>query len=156
MKYSQLGTQLRHLLELLDGDVAESYRACGLENYKPRYTPIMRALIHKRDITISEVVASTHISQPAVSQTVKDMIKQGLVQTSSGEDARQRKIRLTRKGSALIPKLKQQWIATLEAEQSLNSELPTELSELLNQAIQALEKRPYLERIQENLSIEAT
>ncbi|AWF82510.1 MarR family transcriptional regulator [Microbulbifer sp. A4B17] len=155
MKYSQLGTQLRYLLELLDGDVAESYNLCGLESYKPRYTPIIRALLHKRDITISEVVASTHISQPAVSQTVKGMIKQGLVQASSGEDARQRKIRLTRKGRALIPKLKQQWLATVEAEHSLSAELSVPLSEILNEAIQALKERPYLERIQKNLPAEA-
>ncbi|MFA0813045.1 MarR family winged helix-turn-helix transcriptional regulator [Microbulbifer epialgicus] len=154
MKYSQLGTQLRHLLELLDGDVAESYKKCGLGNYKPRYTPVMRALMHKGDVTISEVVASTNISQPAVSQTVKDMIKQGLVRVSSGEDARERKIRLTRKGSALIPGLRQQWVATLEAEKSLNAELSVSLPELLGDAIRALEKRSYLARMQQNTLME--
>ena len=39
-----LGTQLRHLLELLDGAVEEAYALAGMR-YRPRYTPVMRALI---------------------------------------------------------------------------------------------------------------
>ncbi|MCY7306720.1 MAG: hypothetical protein LH632_11335 [Rhodoferax sp.] len=38
-----LGTQLRHLIELLDGDVAQAYADAGLD-YRPRYTPVMRVL----------------------------------------------------------------------------------------------------------------
>ncbi|WP_444929855.1 MarR family winged helix-turn-helix transcriptional regulator [Microbulbifer sp. SSSA002] len=154
MKYSQLGTQLRHLVELLDGDVAESYSACGLANYKPRYTPVMRALMQQQAVTIGELVAASHISQPAVSQTVKAMLQQGLVKVSAGADARERNISLTRQGRALIPKLKQQWLATLGAEHSLNGELSAPLTKLLDEAIAALEKQSYLARIQKNLAAE--
>ena len=38
-----LGTQLRHLIELLDGDVAQTYANAGLD-YRPRFTPVMRVL----------------------------------------------------------------------------------------------------------------
>ena len=37
MKSTQ-GTQLRHLIELLDGAVGAAYEAAGLD-YRPRYTP---------------------------------------------------------------------------------------------------------------------
>ncbi|MCO1335235.1 MarR family winged helix-turn-helix transcriptional regulator [Microbulbifer sp. OS29] len=66
----------------------------------------MRALLDKRDVTSNEVLASTNISQSSVSLTVKDMVKQGLVQMSSDEDVRERKVRQTRKGNRLLPKLK--------------------------------------------------
>ena len=34
-----LGTQLRYLIEVLDGDVAQTYADAGLD-YRPRYTPL--------------------------------------------------------------------------------------------------------------------
>ncbi len=154
MHYSQLGTRLRHLLELLDGDVSKCYSACGLEHYKPRYTPVMRALMHKRDVTIGEIVASARLSQPAVSQTVKDMVTQGLVELVTGSDARERRVRLTRKGILLLPRLKAHWLATVYAEKSLNTELPIPLSDLLDTAINALEKHPFQDRIQGQIPAE--
>ncbi len=39
-----LGTLLRHLIELLDGAVEQTYRDAELD-YRPRYTPVLRALI---------------------------------------------------------------------------------------------------------------
>ncbi|WP_444901037.1 MarR family winged helix-turn-helix transcriptional regulator [Microbulbifer sp. SSSA007] len=146
-----MGTRLRHLLELLDGDVSKSYSACGIENYKPRYTPVMRTLMQKGDVTIGEIVASAQLSQPAVSQTVKDMVKQELVEIVKGVDARERKVRLTHKGALLLPRLKAHWQATVSAEKSLNAELPLPLSDLLDTAINALERSRFQDRIQRQL-----
>jgi hypothetical protein len=39
-----LGTQLRQVLELLDGAVAEVYQDLGMPGFRPRYTPILRVL----------------------------------------------------------------------------------------------------------------
>ena len=39
-----LGTRLRHLLELLDGDVAAVYADLGLTGFRPRFTPVLIAL----------------------------------------------------------------------------------------------------------------
>ncbi|MFA0811630.1 MarR family winged helix-turn-helix transcriptional regulator [Microbulbifer epialgicus] len=146
-----MGTRLRHLLELLDGDVSKSYSGCGIENYKPRYTPVMRTLMRKGDVTIGEIVASAQLSQPAVSQTVKDMVIQELVEIVKGVDARERKVRLTHKGASLLPRLKAHWQATVYAEKSLNTELPMPLSDLLDTAISALETNRFQDRIQRQL-----
>jgi hypothetical protein len=43
-----LGTLMRHvpeLLELLDGDVARIYADLGVPDYRPRYSPVVRALV---------------------------------------------------------------------------------------------------------------
>ena len=40
-----VGTLLRHVLELLDGDVAEVYRELGLSDDKPRFSPIVSTLV---------------------------------------------------------------------------------------------------------------
>ena len=70
-----LGTQLRHLIELLDGAVEASYVEAGL-NYRPRYTPVMRALAANEALTIGEIAAQAGITQPAATQTVAVMVKE--------------------------------------------------------------------------------
>ncbi|GFJ95745.1 hypothetical protein [Phytohabitans rumicis] len=34
-----VGTLMRHVLELLDGDVATVYRDAGVPDYRPRFSP---------------------------------------------------------------------------------------------------------------------
>ena len=61
-KSRTLGTALRHLLELLDGDVAAIYKEEGLE-YLPRFTPIMRALASGNPMAIRDLAAAAaHLS----------------------------------------------------------------------------------------------
>ena len=36
---------MRHVLELLDGDVARVYSDLGVPDYRPRYSPVVRALV---------------------------------------------------------------------------------------------------------------
>lgn len=141
-----LGTALRHLLDLLDGDVQAIYREEGLD-YRPRYTPIMRALAGAPSVAIRDLAIAAGITHSAASQTVAKMRQAGLVDQVPGRDARERAVRLTRRGRALLPKLEQRWIATNEAARELDAELSQRLSDVLEEAIAALEARPFKERI---------
>ena len=142
-----LGTQLRHLIELLDGAVAAAYDEEGID-YRPRYTPVMRALANGVACTVGEIAAMAGITQPAATQTVALMQKQGLVTTaSSPTDARQKIVRLSERGQALLPRLQRCWSATGTAAASLDADLPHPLSETLAQAIAALEQRSFGARI---------
>ncbi|MBF5041614.1 MarR family transcriptional regulator [Aggregicoccus sp. 17bor-14] len=144
-----LGTQLRHLIELLDGAVAEAYEAQGFD-YRPRYTPVVRALLQKEPLTIGEIAQLAGITQPAATQTVALMVKEGIVSSEPGlTDARQRLIRLGPEGRALLPRLQLSWEATAGAAASLDAELRVPLSQLLEEAIQALEKKSFGKRIAE-------
>ncbi|MBW8899526.1 MAG: CPBP family intramembrane metalloprotease [Massilia sp.] len=73
-----LGTQLRHLIELLDGDVAQAYVEAGLD-YLPRYTPVMRVLAAQQAATIGQIAQAAGITQPAATQTVARMKEVGLI-----------------------------------------------------------------------------
>jgi DNA-binding MarR family transcriptional regulator len=142
-----LGTQLRHLIELLDGAVGAAYEDAGLD-YRPRYTPVMRALIDKEALTLGEIAIRAGITQPAATQTVGLMAREGLVVVQAGaRDARQKVVRLSEHGKALLPALRGCWQATKAAADELDAELPCPLSEVLAQAIRALEAKPFGERI---------
>ena len=144
-----LGTQLRHLVELLDGAVEASYVEAGL-NYRPRYTPVMRALVVHEPLTIGEIATQVGITQPAATQTVSLMVKEGLLETGAGErDARQKLVRLSAAGREMVPTLQACWKATATAANELDAELPYALSQVLDEAIRALEARPFGQRIRE-------
>ena len=143
------GTQLRHLIELLDGAVGDAYEAAGL-NYRPRYTPVMRSLMANEPATIGFIAEAAGITQPAATQTVALMVKDGIVSVeASPTDARQKMIRLTVQGRALIPQLQMCWQATALAADSFEADLPFSLTDVLDSAIRALDKKPFGERIRE-------
>jgi MarR family transcriptional regulator, organic hydroperoxide resistance regulator len=142
-----LGTQLRHLIELLDSAVQQAYEDAGL-NYRPRYTPVMRVLAQQQSATIGQLAELAGMTQPAVTQTVALMKKEGLLLVAaSGDDGRQRVVRLSRLGEDLLPRLQVCWQATSRAADSLDAELEFPLSACLAQAITVLGQRPFGERI---------
>lgn len=144
-----LGTQLRHLIELLDGAVGAAYDDLGLD-YRPRYTPVMRALLDQESCTISQIAERAGITQPAATQTIALMLKAGLITAETGtEDGRQKLIRLSAQGRQLVPQLRLCWQATQAAAASLEADMPAPLSATLAAALAALDKKSYGMRIAE-------
>nr|WP_298720470.1 MarR family transcriptional regulator [uncultured Steroidobacter sp.] len=141
-----LGTLLRDLLEKLDGAVEQSYVEAGLA-YRPRYTPVMRALMESGPTSIRNIALNAGITHSAASQTVAQMVEKGLVQLEPGNDARERIVALTPVAQAMIPKLEQHWRATNDAARKLDSELSMPLSDLLREAIAALDRASFTKRI---------
>lgn len=143
-----LGTLLRHLIELLDGDVEASYRALGL-NYRARYTPIVRALARTGPASIRALATASGLTHSAVSQTVAVMVRDGLVVSRPGADGRERLIEPTDALRRMTPQLETQWAATNQAAASLSQEVGVQLEEMLARAIGALERKPFRRRIAE-------
>jgi len=146
---SGLGTQLAHLLDLLDSAVQDSYVQAQLAT-RPRYTPVLRALSECEPCMLGQIAQAAKISQPSATQTVALMIEEGLISSTPGPgDGRQRLIRFTDKGRDLLPKLQACWSATRLAADTLDAELALPLSVLLANAIEALERKPFAQRIAE-------
>jgi MarR family transcriptional regulator, organic hydroperoxide resistance regulator len=142
-----LGTQLRHLIELLDGAVEAAYVSAGVET-RPRYAPVFRALAEREPSTVGDIATAAGITQPAATQTIALMIKDGLVSTRvAPDDARQRLVRLTKKGRELFPKMQACWAATTLAAEGLDRDAPFSLSEALAGATAALQAEPFEQRI---------
>jgi len=142
-----LGTLLRHLIEMLDGEVEAGYRAAGL-SWRPRYTPVLRVLIDQGPQTIKAIALQVGISHSAVSQTVTQMARDGLLTLHLGRDARERIVTVSQKTELMIPRLQGQWAAINLAAETLDGELSAPLSGVVKEAIAALAQRPFGQRIQ--------
>ena len=142
-----LGTRLRHVLELLDGDVAQVYADLGLSDYRPRFSPVVRALVQLGPSSIRDLARAIGVTHSAASQTVAQMSKRGLVALEPGADARQRIVRLTGQARSLLPVIDAEWAATGAAVEDMDAELPVPLGEMLAAILRAVERRPLRERI---------
>jgi DNA-binding MarR family transcriptional regulator len=142
-----LGTRLRHALELLDGDVAQVYADLGLADYRPRFSPVVRALTTLGPSSIRDLARAIGVTHSAASQTVTQMNRSGLVSLEPGADARQRTVHLTDRTRSLLPVINAEWTATGAAAAELDTELPAPLSEILTAILSAVRRRPMRERI---------
>nr|WP_208407487.1 MarR family transcriptional regulator [Amycolatopsis granulosa] len=138
---------MRHLLDLLDGDVAAVYADLGLAWFRPRFTPVVRLLAASGPQPIRDLAEAIGVTHSAASQTVAQMVKADLVTLSPGADARHRIVRLTRKAEELLPVLDAEWAATTAAAKEFEAELAHPLSRLVDEAIEALRTRPMRQRI---------
>jgi len=143
-----LGTLLRRLIEELDGAVLQSYALAGLD-YRPRYTPVVRALLAQGPLTVRALAESSRVSHPAASQTVSQMSAQGLVSLTRGQDARERLVALTPAALAMVPALQACWAATEAAARTLDADLEQPFADTLGRLLDALDQRPFLQRILE-------
>lgn len=138
---------MRHLIELLDGAVEQSYVDAGLD-YRPRYTPIMRALLEAGPLTVGEIAQRAGITQPAATQTVGLMSREGWVTVLADHaDARRKRVQLSDMARQQLPLLQSCWAATAQAARSLEMELTHPLQATLSEAISALEARSFSARI---------
>jgi len=97
---------------------------------------------------IGQIAEAAKITQPAATQTVALMIKEGLLVSESGPvDGRQRLIRLSPRGRAMLPKLQECWKATQMAADNLDASLSRPLSQSLAEAIAVLEAESFGHRI---------
>ena len=136
------GTALRRLLDQLDGAVEQAYRDDGLD-FRPRFTPIVRALVADGPQTIRALSAALGVSHSAVSQTISQMAARGIVTVAKGRDARQRIIALSAAGEALLPRLQRHWAATTAATAALDGACGGAMIAAINRANSALEARPF-------------
>ncbi|MGK5694314.1 MarR family winged helix-turn-helix transcriptional regulator [Streptomyces sp. URMC 128] len=143
-----VGTLLRHVLELLDGDVAKVYEEQGLPEYRPRFSPVVRALLAEGPLSVRDLATTVGVTHSAASQTAAQMARAGLVAHAPDPlDARRRLIGLTPKAWALLPRIEAEWEATVTAMAELDAELSMPLGELLREVADAVGRRPFRERV---------
>jgi DNA-binding MarR family transcriptional regulator len=142
-----LGTQLRHVLDLMDADVVSVLADLGLPDYRARFSVVIRALATLGPVPIRDLGRAIRVTHSAASQTVAELSRRGLVDLRPGDDGRQRIVHLTAQARAILPAIEAEWDATASAAAELDAELPFPLSELVPAIAAALERKPFRDRI---------
>lgn len=142
-----IGTRVQHLLEQLDGGVARAYAELGLPGFRPRFNPVIRVVAGYGPTSIRDIARALAVTHSAASQTVAQMVRDGLVTVAPGADARQRIVHLTVRARDLLPLLELEWRATTAAFARFQAELPFPLTDLVDAALRALEREPFDTRV---------
>lgn len=140
-----LGELLRHLGELVDRGSEERYRELGLD-YRPRYTPVLRALAAGAS-TVTEIRNRSHLTQGAVSQTLGLLAEAGILERHDLPDRRKSDLRLTDAGRILLERVEDQWRAIFSAIDALEQEIDYPLRAALGAAVMALERHSFADRL---------
>lgn len=143
-----LGTLLRALLAQLEPAVDQAYAAAE-PRMRSRYYPIMRQLI-AGDARVSDIAVAIGQSQPAVTQTVRQMVADGFLRVEPGEDRRARLVSLSDHGWAAVDRLRPVWRDVAGAAQSLERDIGQPIARILEEALVALEDKDFAARIAAN------
>ena len=147
---------LKDLLSAMDADIGRLYTQRGVAGVRPRFSMALIRLRHRGPMTVKELAEQIYVTHSAMSQTVTAMRREGLVDTSTGSDARTRTVSLTERGHALVPFLEDEWRATERAWVELEAEIPYPLTRVVDDITAALGQRSFLERLRHQLDHPST
>ncbi len=143
---------MRLLQAAMDADIARAYADAGITGLKPSMVMELLRLHARGPMTITELAESVQRTHSATSQKVAAMRTAGLVRTTTGADARTRKITLTAKARRIIGKLAAEWRATEAAIADLEAEIPYPLTKVVTDMEAALRRKSFYDRISEKLA----
>ena len=143
---------LRILLAAMDADIARIYAEAQITGLTPSMVMELLRLHARGPMTITELAESVHRTHSATSQKVAAMRAAGLVRTTTGADARTKKVTLTAKARRIAGKLAAEWRATSAAVDSIEQELPYPLSRVVTDIEAALRRESFHDRIAEKLA----
>lgn len=139
---ASFGAALRRLIDQLDGALEAAYLADGLD-FRPRYTPILRAILANGPLTLRGLADQLGVSHSAVSQTIAQMAARQLVTVTKGRDARERIVDLSDATLALLPRLERHWATARAATEALDTVVGGMLVDAVARANAALAERPF-------------
>jgi DNA-binding MarR family transcriptional regulator len=143
---------LRLLQSSIDADIARVYTEAQIEGLKPSYVMELIRLHARGPMTITELAESVQRTHSAMSQKVAAMRDAGLVCTTTGPDARSKKVALTAEATRLIGRLAAEWRATEAALAEVEEEIPYPLSRVVTDIEAALRRKSFHDRIAEKLA----
>ena len=156
MGYLALGSRLKRLAERVQAEATRSFAERGIP-VQATHFPVLAALTTYGPLSVSEAVEAVGISQPAVTRIHNSLQKLGLTRTVPVKgDNRQKQIRLTAKGEALIEEMKHtMWPHVRRAAQALCEGPDADMLTLISRLEEGLQARPMNARIQDEAAAAA-
>lgn len=146
-----IGTRLRRLLELLANGGDRLYEEAGL-NFRVSYFYPVYALSERGPMPIAEIAKLAGFSHSAVSQLVKKLSAEGVLETVRGKDGRQKTVSLTTVGLELVENLKPLWNAIEKTIKGVSAEKGVDLIATLSALEAGFNETSFYDRIQANLA----
>ncbi|MEP7025244.1 MAG: MarR family transcriptional regulator [Actinomycetota bacterium] len=143
---------LRVLLAAMDADIAAIYAEAQISGLKPSFVLELLRLHARGPMTITELAASVQRTHSAMSQKVAAMRTAGLVRTTTGTDARSKKVALTAKARRITGLMAAEWQATEAAVAELEAEIPYPLSRVVTDLEESLGRISFHDRIAAKLA----
>ncbi|MES2794971.1 MAG: MarR family transcriptional regulator [Bacteroidota bacterium] len=104
-----IASRMKRMSEAIMRSGAEVYRYYGVD-FEPKWFAVYYCLSEKGELGIMEIAEMLKLTHPAVIQLAKELEKKGLIGSKkSVEDARKRKLKLSKKGLELLPKMQKIW-----------------------------------------------
>lgn len=128
-------------------DADRAYAAAGLD-FRARLFPVVYGLHRDGPMTVGELTALSGFTQPATSQNIRQLEKDGYVKVTAGRDARERMVALTAKGRKLVEAHQPFWQQVrIAVDEMLAGEVQPDFIAALSSLEAALERRSLFERI---------
>jgi DNA-binding MarR family transcriptional regulator/N-acetylglutamate synthase-like GNAT family acetyltransferase len=149
-----LGSRLRRLAEAFTDENRTVYLENGIP-LEPRWFPVLYALWKKNNdtkptLTTTEIAEWIGHSHASVSQIVKEMIKNDMLETVKSEtDARCSQLSLSEKARSILPALENQLADVEAAVAQLQRESQFDLFRAITEMEYLLEKKNLVDRVRE-------
>lgn len=140
------------LLHAFDREIAALYEEAGITGMRTRFVGPLIRLGRQGSMTIRQLATAIEVTHSAMSQTVAEMRRAGLVEAAENQDGRTRRVRLTDRARELLPFLEAEWRATEATVRQLDAEIPYPLTRVVADLEAAVTARPFRERLREHLA----
>jgi DNA-binding MarR family transcriptional regulator len=143
---------LRLLQQEMEDELARVYAEARVEGLKTSWVMELLRLHYSGPMTITALAESVQRTHSAMSQKVTAMRAAGWVRTTTGTDARSKKVALTAKAAEIIDLLAAEWRATEAAVAEIEAEIPFPLSDYIAAVEKARQRKSFHDRIVEKLA----
>jgi DNA-binding MarR family transcriptional regulator len=104
-----VAARLKRMSETIMRSGAQVYQFYGI-NFEPKWFPLYYYLSENGEAGIMEIADKLNVTHPAIIQIAKELEKQGLIiSKKSKDDARKRKLKLSKKGQELLISMRKVW-----------------------------------------------
>jgi DNA-binding MarR family transcriptional regulator len=138
---------MRLMQHEMENELARVYAEARIDGLKTSWVMELLRLHYSGPMTITELAESVQRTHSAMSQKVTAMRAAGWVRTTTGTDARSKKVTLTAKATEVIDLLAAEWRATEAAIEEIEAELPFSLADFAAAVEQARQRKSFHDRI---------
>ncbi len=141
-----LGSRLKRLSDRLMSDASQIYKIFG-HDVQSKWFGLLALLDKKKTVSVVEASELLGLTQPAISQFVKELLARGIVVSeASSTDSRRKLISLNQQGRQLVADMKPMWRAVESAASDLCIEAGDAFFESIKSLETAISRRTLLER----------